>query len=73
MALQAGFRLSSCLAVMWAEPSGGSKWKAMTALAGQVAAADVERKKEQLGAAECAFRSSSAWGAAIAVEDVVLM
>jgi hypothetical protein len=25
MALQAGFRLSSCLAVMWVEPSGGSK------------------------------------------------
>lgn len=73
MALQAGFRLSSCPAAMWVEPSGGSKWMAMTALAEQVAVVDVVQKKERLGAVECEFRLWLASEAAIVVEDGELM
>jgi hypothetical protein len=73
MALQAGFRLSSCLAAMWVEPSGESKWTAMTALAEQVAAVDVVQKKERSGVVECEFRLWSASEAAIVVEDGELM
>ena len=69
MALQAGFRLSSCLAEMWVEPSGGSKWMAMTALAEKAVVVDVAQKKERSGAVECEFRLWSALEAAIAVED----
>jgi len=73
MALQADFRLSSCPAAMWVEPSGESKWMAMTALAEQAAVADVVQKKERSGAVECEFRSWSASEVAIVVEDEELM